>query len=92
MLKKERADYILNKLNNLYPETPVPLKHNSLFELLVAVLLSAQCTDERVNQITPELFKIANTPKKISKMSISKIENIIRPCGLAPQKLSLIHI
>ena len=86
MLKKERADYILNKLNNLYPETPVPLKHNSLFELLVAVLLSAQCTDERVNQITPELFKIANTPKKISKMSISKIENIIRPCGLSPQK------
>ena len=93
MLKKERADYILNKLNDLYPETPVPLKHNSLFELLVAVLLSAQCTDERVNQIAPKLFKIANTPEKISKMSISKIENIIRPCGLAPQKsINIFHL
>ncbi len=88
MLKKKRADYILNKLNELYPEVPVPLKHNSQFELLIAVLLSAQCTDERVNKITPKLFKIGNTPEKIMKMSISKIENIIRSCGLAPQKSS----
>tara|TARA_B100000401_G_scaffold263303_1_gene179215 strand:- start:80 stop:733 length:654 start_codon:yes stop_codon:yes gene_type:complete len=86
--KKERANYILNKLNEIYPETPIPLNHKSEFELLIAVLLSAQCTDERVNQVTPELFKKANTPAKILKMSSLKIENIIKSCGLAPQKSS----
>tara|TARA_Y100001958_G_scaffold26770_1_gene16916 strand:- start:302 stop:955 length:654 start_codon:yes stop_codon:yes gene_type:complete len=86
--KKERANYILEKLNKIYPATPVPLNHKSKFELLIAVLLSAQCTDERVNQVTPELFRIGNTPEKILKMSTSKIENIIRSCGLAPQKSS----
>ena len=86
MKKKERANYILNKLNEIYPETPIPLNHKSEFELLIAVLLSAQCTDERVNQVTPELFKKANTPAKILKMSSLKIENIIKSCGLAPQK------
>ena len=88
MKKKERANYILNKLNEIYPETPIPLNHKSEFELLIAVLLSAQCTDERVNKVTPELFKIANTPAKILKMSSLKIENIIKSCGLAPQKSS----
>tara|TARA_Y100000766_G_C18851647_1_gene578502 strand:- start:358 stop:1011 length:654 start_codon:yes stop_codon:yes gene_type:complete len=86
--KKERANYILNKLNEIYPETPIPLNHKSEFELLIAVLLSAQCTDERVNKVTPELFKKANTPAKILKMSSLKIENIIKSCGLAPQKSS----
>ena len=88
MKKKERANYIQNKLNEIYPETPIPLNHKSEFELLIAVLLSAQCTDERVNQVTPELFKKANTPAKILKMSSLKIENIIKSCGLAPQKSS----
>lgn len=88
MKKIERANYILNKLNEIYPETPIPLNHKSEFELLIAVLLSAQCTDERVNQVTPELFKKANTPAKILKMSSLKIENIIKSCGLAPQKSS----
>jgi len=86
--KKERANYIQNKLNEIYPETPIPLNHKSEFELLIAVLLSAQCTDERVNKVTPELFKIANTPAKILKISSLKIENIIKSCGLAPQKSS----
>ena len=88
MKKKERANYILNKLNEIYPETPIPLNHKSEFELLIAVLLSAQCTDERVNQVTPELFKKGNTPAKILKMSSLKIEKIIKSCGLAPQKSS----
>ncbi len=88
MKKKERANYILNKLNEIYPETPIPLNHKSEFELLIAVLLSAQCTDERVNKVTPELFKKANTPAKILKMSSLKIENIIKSCGLAPKKSS----
>ena len=86
MKKKERANYILNRLNEIYPETPIPLNHKSEFELLIAVLLSAQCTDERVNKVTPKLFKKANTPAKILKMSSLKIENIIKSCGLAPQK------
>ena len=86
MKKKERATYILNKLNEIYPETPIPLNHKNNFELLIAVLLSAQCTDERVNQVTPKLFKKGNTPSTILKMPISKIENTIRSCGLAPQK------
>ena len=88
MKKKERANYILNRLNEIYPETPIPLNHKSEFELLIAVLLSAQCTDERVNKVTPKLFKKANTPAKILKMSSLKIENIIKSCGLAPQKSS----
>ena len=88
LLKKERADYIFNRLNEIYPETPVPLRHKNIFELLIAVLLSAQCTDERVNQVTPELFETGNTPTKMMKIPTSKIENIIKSCGLAPQKSS----
>ena len=88
MLKKERANYILKKLNEMYPETPIPLSHHNIFELLIAVLLSAQCTDERVNKVTPELFDLANTPVKMMEIHPSKIENIIKSCGLAPQKSS----
>ena len=86
MKKTERAAFIMGKLEKLYPETPVPLNHSNLYELLIAVLLSAQCTDERVNKITPQLFKKANSPKKMCKLSIDEIYKIIRPCGLAPQK------
>ncbi len=88
MLKKERANYILKKLSEICPETPVPLEHKSIFELLIAVLLSAQCTDERVNQVTPNLFKVANTPLKMMNIPVKKIEKIIRSCGLSPQKSS----
>ena len=86
MKKKERANFILGYLNELYPKTPVPLNHKNKFELLIAVLLSAQCTDERVNQVTPKLFSIANNPFKMIKQSQKIIYDIIRPCGLAPQK------
>lgn len=86
MLKRERAEIILNKLNNLYPDTPIPLDHSNNFELLVAVLLSAQCTDERVNQVTPKLFSLANNPWDMQKVGVDSIYQIVRPCGLAPQK------
>ena len=86
MKKKERALIVQKTLNTLYPEVPIPLRHNSTFELLIAVLLSAQCTDERVNQVTPKLFLKGNNAYKMSKISINQIYTIIRPCGLAPQK------
>ncbi|MGB1158433.1 MAG: endonuclease III [Porticoccaceae bacterium] len=86
MLKRERAEIILNKLNNLYPDTPIPLDHSNNFELLVAVLLSAQCTDERVNQVTPKLFSLANNPWDMQEVAVDSIYQIVRPCGLAPQK------
>ena len=86
MLKKQRALFILDFLNELYPETPVPLNHRNHFELLVAVLLSAQCTDERVNQVTPALFNLANNATDMQHIDVDKIYNIVRPCGLAPQK------
>ena len=91
MLKKERVAFIFKKLNSIYKETPIPLNHESNFELLIAVLLSAQCTDERVNQVTPLLFKLANTSFKMTNVPVEKIYNIIRPCGLAPQKSKAIH-
>jgi endonuclease III len=84
--KKERAQFIGDKLASLYPETPVPLDHDSPYTLLIAVLLSAQCTDERVNKITPLLFKKARTPQKMIKLSVEEIQAIIRPCGLSPRK------
>ncbi len=90
MRKQERADYVLKRLDELYPTTPIPLDHTDNFTLLVAVLLSAQCTDIRVNQVTPHLFKKANTPKKMIKLSVNQIEDIIRPCGLAPRKAKAI--
>ena len=86
MNKKQRVEFITQTLDSLYPKTPVPLNHKNIFQLLIAVLLSAQCTDERVNKITPELFKKANNAFSMAKLNIDLIYNIIRPCGLAPQK------
>ena len=86
MLKSERAKFIMEFLEQTYPNTPVPLNNKNVFELLIAVLLSAQCTDERVNKVTPSLFKIANNPFEMEKIPVEKIYKIIRPCGLAPQK------
>lgn len=85
-LKQEKADYICQRLEELYPETPIPLDHSDSYTLLIAVLLSAQCTDERVNKITPHLFKRANNPYDMVKMSVQEIQDIIRPCGLSPRK------
>lgn len=84
--KKLRAEYIFNKLEEFYPETPVPLDHKDPFTLLIAVLLSAQCTDERVNQVTPLLFAKADSPKKMIKLTVEEIREIIKPCGLSPRK------
>ena len=86
MNKKEKVLFIIESLENLYPKTPIPLNHKDPFTLLVAVLLSAQCTDERVNQITPKLFKKADSAEKMIKLSVKEIEDIIRPCGLSPMK------
>ena len=86
MTKKHKAYYILEELEKLYPTTPVPLDHTSKYTLLIAVLLSAQCTDERVNKITPILFSKADTPYEMVKMKIEEIQQIIRPCGLSPKK------
>lgn len=86
MKRAERASLIQRRLAELYPDTPVPLDHTDPFTLLIAVLLSAQCTDVRVNQVTPELFRLANTPAKMSRVSVERIKEIIRPCGLSPQK------
>jgi endonuclease III len=77
-------------LNSLYPEPPIPLHHEDSYTLLIAVLLSAQCTDVRVNKVTPELFSLANTPEKMVKLSISQIQEIIRPCGLSQRKATAI--
>lgn len=86
MRKKEAAEYVRIELERLYPETPIPLDHSDAFTLLVAVLLSAQCTDARVNTITPHLFKRANNPFDMIKLSIEEIRDIIKPCGLSPAK------
>ena len=86
MLRKERAAYIQNRLQQLYPETPIPLDHKDPYTLLIAVLLSAQCTDVRVNQVTPLLFARADTPQDMVKLSVEEIKEIIRPCGLSPMK------
>ena len=86
MTKKQKVDYVINELERLYPKTPVPLKHHDPYTLLIAVLLSAQCTDERVNQITPILFEKADTPSKMIQLPVETIKQIIRPCGLSPRK------
>ncbi len=91
MKKSDRAKIVKKVLDRVYPETPIPLNHKDNFTLLIAVLLSAQCTDERVNEVTPNLFSIASNPKDISKLSVEKIYQIIRPCGLGPQKSKAIH-
>jgi endonuclease-3 len=86
MTKKEKCEYIVTELERLYPETPVPLDHTDAYTLLIAVLLSAQCTDERVNKITPLLFKRADNPFDMVKLTVEEIREIIRPCGLSPRK------
>ena len=86
MNKAERALLISESLNALYPDPPIPLDHESIFTLLIAVILSAQCTDIRVNKITPLLFKKANNPQRMIKLGIKEIKKIIKPCGLSPQK------
>tara|TARA_Y100000991_G_scaffold31374_1_gene20012 strand:- start:2783 stop:3427 length:645 start_codon:yes stop_codon:yes gene_type:complete len=84
--KKNKVIFIIRELENLFPKVPIPLNHKDPYTLLIAVLLSAQCTDERVNLITPELFKIADNPLDMSKLSVKEIKEIIRPCGLSPMK------
>lgn len=91
MKKQERADYIMAELEKLYPETPVPLDHIDAYTLLIAVLLSAQCTDKRVNEITPHLFVKASSPQDMVLLSVDEIKSIIRPCGLSPAKSKAIH-
>lgn len=86
MTKKERVRFVMETLEHLYPEVPVPLNHKDEYTLLIAVLLSAQCTDKRVNEITPSLFNKADTPQKMVKLSIEEIREIIKPCGLSPAK------
>ena len=86
MVKAEKVKYIIEELEKLYPKTPIPLNHTDNFTLLIAVLLSAQCTDERVNKITPILFKKANNPFDMAKLEVDQIKTIIRPCGLSPRK------
>ena len=92
MNKKERAKFVLNYLNKVYPKTSIPLNHKNKFQLLIAVLLSAQCTDKRVNTVTPELFKKAKNAYEMKIVSIETIYQIIRPCGLAPQKSKAISL
>jgi endonuclease-3 len=91
MKKAEKAQYVVDTLEELYPETPVPLDHSDPYTLLIAVLLSAQCTDERVNKITPALFQRAHTPFEMVKLTVDEIRAIIRPCGLSPSKSKAIH-
>lgn len=86
MTKKERAQFVADTLERLYPETPIPLKHKDAFTLLVAVVLSAQCTDRRVNEVTPALFALADTPQAMARLAPETVEAIIRPCGLSPRK------
>lgn len=91
MTKQERVTFVINTLKELYPEIPIPLNHKDPYTLLIAVLLSAQCTDVRVNQITPLLFAKADNPFDMVKMSVEEIKEIIRPCGLSPMKSKGIH-
>ena len=88
--KKEKAKYIIETLEKLYPETPIPLDHKDPYTLLVAVLLSAQCTDARVNTVTPSLFALADNPFDMAMQPVEKIQQIIRPCGLSPKKAAAI--
>lgn len=86
MTKKEKVEFVIDTLESLYPETPVPLEHKDPYTLLIAVLLSAQCTDARVNKITPLLFERADTPQAMIGLEVDEIRKIIRPCGLSPRK------
>ena len=91
MKKLERVEYIISYLDSIYPDTPIPLTHKNHYELLIAVLLSAQCTDERVNQVTPSLFSLANNPDMMIELSSQKIYEIIKSCGLGPKKSKAIY-
>ncbi|MEZ5043541.1 MAG: endonuclease III [Saprospiraceae bacterium] len=91
MTKKEKGAAIATMLEDFYPETPIPLEHQDPYTLLIAVLLSAQCTDERVNKVTPDLFALANNPKDMAQQDVDDIKAIIRPCGLSPRKSKAIH-
>ena len=91
MTRKEKAEFVLHKLAELYPRTTIPLDHEDPYTLLVAVVLSAQCTDQKVNEITPLLFAKARTPQQMMKLSVEEIQDIIRPCGLSPMKSKGIH-
>ncbi len=88
--KQERAAWIDGRLAELYPETPVPLDHRDAYTLLVAVLLSAQCTDKRVNLVTPHLWALGATPEEMMRVPVAQIQGVIRPCGLSPQKAKAI--
>jgi len=90
--KQQRADFIRKRLQELYPNPPIPLEHKDAYTLLIAVLLSAQCTDARVNTVTPALFKLADNPYDMAKVPVEKIQEIIRPCGLSPQKSKAISV
>lgn len=92
LTKQERVDFILQRLQALYPAPSIPLQHKDPYTLLVAVLLSAQCTDERVNQVTPALWELADNPFDMAKVPVEKIQAIIRPCGLSPQKSKAISL
>lgn len=92
LTKCERIEFILDRLQTLYPNPPIPLDHKDPFTLLVAVLLSAQCTDERVNTVTPALFARADNPFDMAKVPVEEIQAIIRPCGLSPQKSKAISV
>jgi endonuclease-3 len=89
--RQARADHVDRRLAELYPETPIPLDHRDPYTLLVAVVLSAQCTDKRVNEVTPGLWALGNTPEIIAQLPVTKIQEIIRPCGLSPQKAKAIR-
>ncbi|MBC7980951.1 MAG: endonuclease III, partial [Armatimonadetes bacterium] len=90
MLKKQRVAHLIRRLEELYPETPIPLDHKDPYTLLIAVLLSAQCTDVRVNLVTPALFALADTPEKMIRVPVEQIRTIIRSCGLSPRKSAAI--
>jgi endonuclease-3 len=91
MNKPEKVQFIIDELEHLYSETPVPLDHTDAYTLLIAVLLSAQCTDIRVNLVTPALFALANNPKDMATKTVQEIEDIVKPCGLGPRKAKAIH-
>ncbi len=91
MTIKEKAKIIIETLDRLYPQPPIPLTHRDPFTLLISVVLSAQTTDAMVNRVTPALFKKANTPEKMARLSVEEIRELIKPCGLAPQKAAAIH-
>lgn len=91
MTRSERASHVLRRLGELYPDPPVPLDHRDAFTLLVAVLLSAQCTDVRVNQVTPQLWRLGDTPELLARVPVAEIEAVVRPCGLGPQKARAIQ-